>query len=124
MGSKSVESALNDEQIKLLEKLADWIVRKGMTTPAILFLESVRPLNFVGSQVMVFFQPAVQAVFKVPEWNEFRLIMEDRNSIEIFLDLIEKKEAENMDRLNEMKKSKSKSKTSKKFRWFRKKTRE
>ena len=73
--------------------MAVWIVNKRMTTPAILFLESVRPLNYVGSQVMVFFAPTVRIIFDLPEWDELRMILERRESIAYLLDLIEDKEA-------------------------------
>ena len=74
--------------------MADKIVEKRMTTPAILFLESVRPLNYVGSQVMVFFAPVVQAVFNLPEWDELRRVLERRESVAYFLDLLERKEGD------------------------------
>jgi len=63
-----------------------------MSTPAILFLESVRPLNYVGSQVMVFFAPVVRGFFGLPEWDEIRQALERRESIGWFLDKIEEKE--------------------------------
>jgi hypothetical protein len=72
--------------------MADRIVQLRMTTPAILFLESVRPLNYVGSQVMVFFAPLVRGFFGLPEWDEIRLVLEHRESIGCFLDLIEERE--------------------------------
>jgi len=104
------ESELTDRQRELAERLANWIVRKRMTTPAILFLESVRPLNYVGSQVMVFFQPAVQAVFNMPDWDELRKVLERRESIGWFVDMIEQKEA---DMLAEEKRYKEESKARK-----------
>jgi len=88
------EAGLTDRQRELIERLADWIVQRRMSTVAILFLESVRPMNFVGSQIMVIFQPAVQAVFKMPEWDELRLVLEQRESVGHFIDLIEKKEGD------------------------------
>ncbi len=40
--------------IVLIKKLADFVVRRNMSVPAVMFLESVRPLNFVGSQSWFF----------------------------------------------------------------------
>ena len=54
---------LPEEQEAVLEKLAKQVVKRGMTVPAIIFLESVRPLNFIASQAMVFFEPIVQTLF-------------------------------------------------------------
>jgi len=38
------------EETALLEKVARLIAQRGMTMPALLFLESVGPLNFLGSR--------------------------------------------------------------------------
>lgn len=87
------EASLNDRQRELLDRFAGRIVHLRMATPAILFLESVRPLNYVGSQVMVFFAPVVRGFFGLPEWDELRVVLERRESIGYFLDLIEAKES-------------------------------
>jgi len=87
---------ITPRQREVMERLAAWIVRKRLTTPAILFLESVRPLNFVGSQVMVILNPAVQAVFTLPEWDEVRQVFERRESIGWLLDLLEKEEGDQL----------------------------
>jgi hypothetical protein len=87
---------LTERQRALLLHLADKVVQLRMTTPAILFLESVRPLNYVGSQVMVFFAPMVRGFFGLPEWDELRLVLERRESIGYFLDLIEAREGDFM----------------------------
>lgn len=88
------EASLSDRQRELMNRFADRVVQMRMTTPAILFLESVRPLNYVGSQVMVFFSPVVRGFFGLPEWDELRLVLERRESIGYFLDLIEAKESD------------------------------
>ena len=93
----SFASELTDRQRELLNRLADKVVQLRMATPAILFLESVRPLNYVGSQVMVFFAPLVRGFFGLPEWDELRLVLERRESIGYFLDLIEEREGKAME---------------------------
>lgn len=85
----SFEETLTDDDRKLLIKLADKIVRLRMTMPAILFLESVRPMNYVGSQVMVFFTPLIRVFFELPEWDQLRQILERRQSVAHFLDLLD-----------------------------------
>lgn len=90
----SFADELTDSQRELLDKLADRVVQLRMTVPAILFLESVRPMNYIGSQVMVFFAPVVRGFFGLPEWDELRLVLERRESIAYFLDLIEKREGD------------------------------
>ncbi len=60
-----------------------------MTVPAILFLESVKPLSFVGSQALYFFEPMVRALFSVPEYERFAALVERRENIEVLLVKIE-----------------------------------
>jgi len=64
-----------------------------MAVPAIMFLESVKPLNFIGSQTMVFFEPIIQTVFNFKDYDTFRRALEKREMIEIMLLRIEKYDA-------------------------------
>ena len=51
------EDSLSDEDKAILRKVAERIHAKKMTSAAILWVESHRNLNFIGSQLMVFSQP-------------------------------------------------------------------
>jgi hypothetical protein len=77
--------ALPAEEDAVLEKLAKKVVEWKMAVPAILFLESVKPLNFIGSQTMVFFEPIIQTVFNIKDYDTFRVALEKRETIEILL---------------------------------------
>ena len=46
----------NEEDRALIEVVCVEVVRRHMATPATLFLESTRPLNYIGSQTMTFFE--------------------------------------------------------------------
>ena len=88
------DQELTDEQRDLLYRISKKIVDGGWTVPAILTLESVKPLNYIGSQVMVFAEPFAQAVFKsVKDYNAFRQMLEKRDNIERFLQKIEELDA-------------------------------
>jgi hypothetical protein len=65
------------------------VIRYRMTVPAIFFLESMKPLSFIGSQAMHFFEPMVRALFTVPEYDRFALLMERRENLEALLVKIE-----------------------------------
>lgn len=80
-----------DEKDKeLIEIVCREVVKRGMATPATLFLESTRPLNYIGSQTMVFFEPVMRAVLRHPEaWKRFSEILEHRGSIEYLCRTIE-----------------------------------
>ena len=53
----SVTISQSDRQ--LISKLAHKIVRHGMAMPAIFFLEMVKYMSFIGSQLMVFLGPVI-----------------------------------------------------------------
>ena len=88
---RGVTDARRDE---LVGKIADKVVSMGMTAPAILFLESVKPLSFIGSQVMVFFQPIFKTFFSFTEYDEIAVILEERQNLERLIQAIEKADAE------------------------------
>jgi hypothetical protein len=88
------KGGLAPEDERLLDRLADFAVRRRMTVPAILFLESVKPLSFVGSQALYFFEPMVRALFSVPEYERFATMLERRENIEVLLVKIETRDEE------------------------------
>ena len=61
-------TSLPAEEEAVLDKLAKKAVERGMAVPSILFLESVKPLNFIASQTMVFFEPIVQTIFNFNDY--------------------------------------------------------
>ena len=70
------------EQAAAVDKVGKFIVRFGMTVPAILALESVRPLSYVGSQFMHLLSPSIGAFLTVPEWDAMAHLLEDRRRLE------------------------------------------
>ncbi|OHB74481.1 MAG: hypothetical protein A2Z34_08305 [Planctomycetes bacterium RBG_16_59_8] len=91
---ESPEDAISAEDRRILEKVAREVVRRRLTTPALMFLESVRPLNFFGSQAMVFLQPIAAFVVSPQEVERFALILEKRKSIDTLMEIIEKDDHE------------------------------
>lgn len=89
MGSDPRDPAPDDGQ--LLERLAERIVALRLEVPAILTLESARPLSLIASQAMVFFQPFVAALFPVASYDRFARLMERRENVERLLRLIEER---------------------------------
>ena len=83
-----------DEQREMLEKIAMQVVKRRLTAPAILFLEMCKPLNFLGSQVLIALNPFVQAVFNTAEYQKFALIIEKDANVELLIRLIEEFDGE------------------------------
>jgi hypothetical protein len=75
-----------------------------MSVPAIIFLESVKPLNYIGSQALVFFEPLVQTLFNFKDYDTFRRAMERRENVEVLLQKIEAADAVESKREREYKK--------------------
>jgi len=95
LGAKGKENEeLTPQQEQILAKIAQKVVDWKMSVPAILFLESVKPLNYIGSQMMAFFEPFVQTVFSWKDYDEFRKMMEERGTVEKLLQKIEKLDTE------------------------------
>ena len=83
MVEKESDFAPDDQDRELIDTVCREVVKRGMATPAILFLESTRPLNYIGSQTMTFFEPVMHAVLRHPEaWKRFSRILEHRGSVE------------------------------------------
>ena len=85
---------ITPEDIVLLDKIADFVVRRGMVTPALLVLESTGPLNFVGSSVMAFFRPVVGIIFNTTQYERFERLLEHRCSIKLLAERIELRESQ------------------------------
>ena len=88
---KPIELTLEDRQF--LEKLAEMIVKRGLSTPAVFLLESFKPFNFIGQQVAVFLDPLVKLFVKLEDYPRVVKLLEDRESLEYLLVYIEEKEA-------------------------------
>jgi hypothetical protein len=95
LGGKGKEKEeLTPQQDEILTKIARKVVLWKMSVPAVLFLESVKPLNYIGSQMMAFFEPFVQTLFSWKDYDEFRKMMEERGTIERLLRRIEEVDSE------------------------------
>lgn len=77
------------EEEAILDKVAAKVVEWKMTVPAIMFLESMKPLNYIGAQTMVFFEPIVQGIFSIKDYDTFRVTMERRENAENLIRKIE-----------------------------------
>ena len=84
---------LTDEDHVLLNKLAGKIVQRRMAMPAVLFLQSVQPLNLIGSQAMVFLRPFLTPLFNRVDYDRVADILERREGIGALVDAIEDAEA-------------------------------
>ncbi len=71
---------------------------RELTVPAIVFLESVKPLSFLGNQFLVFLNPMVSLVVESGEYYRFVRMLEDRENVEKLLKAIEDENARESER--------------------------
>jgi hypothetical protein len=86
MGS---DPALSAEDEALVERLARRVVELRMEVPAVLALETGKPLSLVASQTLVFFEPLVQSLFSFPDYRRWTLLIERREVLEALARRIE-----------------------------------
>ena len=69
------------EERAALEPLLAEVRRRGMTTPAVLLLESCAPLNGVGAQALHFLQPFATAILDPVRYATLARYLERRGSV-------------------------------------------
>jgi hypothetical protein len=83
-----------EAQRAVVERVCRAIVRRRLTTPALMCLEMARPLNYLGSQAMHFFAPLVAVVVDAQGYRQFAEFLEHRGSVDFLCRQIETLEAE------------------------------
>ena len=82
--------ALTDDDRALLERLARRVVELRLETPALLTLETARPLSVIAGQAMLFFEPFAQALFRLPDYRRIAALVERREAMEALAAMIER----------------------------------
>jgi hypothetical protein len=100
------QDGFNSDDEVLVNKVAEKIVRMRMTVPAVFFLESSKPLAFLGGQLLIFLEPFVQTLFNFRQYQRFALLMEDRSNWERLIRRVEDLEAEYAEKEKSEKKKK------------------
>ncbi|MGE0468118.1 MAG: hypothetical protein AB7L09_03545 [Nitrospira sp.] len=87
------DQPLSIEDVQLLERIAETIVKRGMAAPATMFLESMGPMNFLGSQALHFMTPIIDCAFNVKEVEQVARLLERRDTVTRLIAVIEAKSA-------------------------------
>ncbi len=90
----SIEDIPVERRKEIIGKVAQEIVDRNMTTPAIFLLEMGKPLSFLGSQAMIAVNPFVQAFFPSRVYRELSVILEKREYVEMLITEIERRNNE------------------------------
>jgi hypothetical protein len=86
---RPTDEALTLEDLALLKKVAAAVVDRRMASPAVLFLESVGPMNFLGSQALHFLGPILSLACDARELERAAHLLERRDAIPRLIALIE-----------------------------------
>ncbi|HTR97628.1 MAG TPA: hypothetical protein VMH61_06970 [Candidatus Acidoferrales bacterium] len=86
--------ALDPHDRALIERVAGRIAELRLETPALLTLETARPVSLLASQTLAFFEPFVQALFVLPDYRRFASLLERREAIEQLASRVEQLAAE------------------------------
>lgn len=86
------DGEFSDDEVELIERLASLVVSRRMTAPAVMALESARPLSFIGSQALAFFQPMLSVAFGRADMDRLISIFERRDGVDLLLETIQRQE--------------------------------
>lgn len=75
---------------KIISDLAKDIVQRGLSVPAIFFLESSKYVSFIGSQFLVFLGPIATCFINNKKFYNLTSILEKKSNIEFLISEIER----------------------------------
>ncbi|MDM7993217.1 MAG: hypothetical protein QUS11_07885 [Candidatus Fermentibacter sp.] len=78
---------------ELSARIARRVVERQLTVPAVVLLESVKPLSFLGNQMLIFLDPMVSLVVDSKDYQKFVRMLEDRDNVEKLICAIEDENA-------------------------------
>jgi hypothetical protein len=102
----ALEAALTEQERTLLDRLADALVKRRLTSAALFFFESLKPMGFLGSQMMVLMRPLIALAWPKIEqasglgprsisepalssWDRLQNLLERRGAVELLLRRLE-----------------------------------
>ena len=88
------DKPLTDQERRWLEQIAAKVVARRLTTPALMLLESVQPLNYVGAHAVLFFKPIISLLFPPQRCDEVSQLLLKRSALKSLAKIIERRDAE------------------------------
>ncbi|MBW6516111.1 MAG: hypothetical protein K0B81_05780 [Candidatus Cloacimonetes bacterium] len=74
-----------ERAIELIEKCARFIAERHLGAAAIMAIESLKPLNFIGSQLLYTISPFAEVFFDPKEYQEIAALLEQREYVELLI---------------------------------------
>ncbi len=108
-GSHDIVDWDGDEDFtEFMNSIAREIVQRQLTVPAVIFLETIKPLSFLGNQLLIFANPVVSLVVRTGNYYKFVRMIEDRDNVEKLTVAIEEENAREIQRRQERKEARRK----------------
>ena len=83
-----------DEASDMIEKVARFIAERHLAPAGILFIESVRPLHGIGSQLLFFILPFAEIIFDSARYQRFALMLEKEDYLKRLVNRIDELDEE------------------------------
>jgi len=83
-----------ERAVELIEKISKFIAERKMAAPAIMTIESLRPLARIGSQLMHFLAPFAEIIFNAKEYQEFAVLLENEEYVRVLIKRIDEIDVE------------------------------
>lgn len=74
-------SAFSDEDVALMERTAQALVQRRLAVPALMFLETVSPMNMVSASMLQLMSPAWRAVLPGSRIDGLAALLERRDAL-------------------------------------------
>ncbi|MCD6181828.1 MAG: hypothetical protein J7K89_05540 [Candidatus Cloacimonetes bacterium] len=78
-----------ERALELIDSISRAIAERKMASAAILWIESLRPLHSIGSQLMYFLAPFAEVIFNARSYQEFASLLEDDEYVRLLLKRID-----------------------------------
>ena len=90
-----MEDLSGKQSRELIEHVARQIGDRNLATPALLFLEVIKPFSFIASQGLLLAEPFLSFFYEEPRIADYADLLADRSNVE---HLISRLEQESLDR--------------------------
>jgi len=83
------EPLSEEQKAQLIDALAQQVVKRGLSVPAVLFLELHKPFAFIGSQAGIVFSPFLAPFFGFDCVDDYTQLLSERENWERLVERIE-----------------------------------
>ncbi len=87
---KNKNSELGIQEKEAIARIAKKIIDRGFVTPAVFFLEMMKPFSLLSSHALVFFGPIITAFVSGDKYYRATELLENSKNIEFLISEIER----------------------------------